>query len=417
MKKLTLAVLTVVLFSACNTDDKTPDNSDLVLTMNYPIVGTNQTLSFNDREIISTVYEGTSFYGQNSNYPGNIPSYTDNGDGTVTDNVTGLMWSKSPDLNGDGIINYDDKISLEESEQFIKEFTLAGYTDWRIPTIKELYSLIDFSGIDISSYSGTSTEGLTPFIDTRYFEFGYGDLSADERLIDAQMLTTTIYTSTTMENAKTLFGVNFADGRIKGYGLTSPKGEKKFYVYFVRGNADYGKNDFVETDNGTIVDKATGLMWMKDDSGKGMTWQEALEYAENNNYGGYDDWRLPSAKELQSIVDYDRSPDFTSSAAISPLFNCTQITNEAGQKDYPAYWSSTTHQRYASDRVGINACYVCFGRAMGYMGRWIDVHGAGAQRSDPKDGNPNDYPNGFGPQGDAIRIYNYVRLVRNAETD
>lgn len=37
--------------------------------------------------------------------------------------------------------------------------------------------------------------------------------------------------------------------------------------------------------------------------------------------------------------------------------------------------------------------------------------------SDPKTGNPNDYPNGFGPQGDAIRIYNYVRLVRNAGTD
>lgn len=416
MKNIVILTLPLLSFSACTFEKDFSNDTDIVLTMNYPIVGTNQTLSFNDREIISTVYEGASFYGQNSNYPGNIPSYTDNGDGTVTDNVTKLMWSKSPDLNGDGIINYDDKISLEESEQSIKEFTLAGYTDWRIPTIKELYSLIDFSGIDISSYSGTSTEGLTPFIDTRYFDFGYGDLSY-ERLIDAQILTTTIYTSTTMENAKTLFGVNFADGRIKGYGLTSPKGEKKFYAYFVRGNSDYGKNDFVETEDGTIVDKATGLMWMKDDSGKGMTWQEALEYAENYSYGGYDDWRLPSVKELQSIVDYDRSPDFTSSAAISPLFNCTQITNEAGQKDYPAYWSSTTHQRYASDRGGINACYVCFGRAMGYMGRWIDVHGAGAQRSDPKNGNPNDYPNGFGPQGDAIRIYNYVRLVRNAETD
>lgn len=417
MKNIVILILALFSFCACSSEKNFSNDTDIVLTMNYPIVGTNQTLSFNNREIISNVYDGASFYGQNSNYLGNIPSYTDNGDGTVTDNVTGLMWSKSPDLNGDGIINNDDKISLEESEQFIKEFALAGYTDWRIPTIKELYSLIDFSGIDISSYSGTSTEGLTPFIDTRFFDFGYGDLAADERLIDAQMLTTTIYTSTTMENAKTLFGVNFADGRIKGYGLTSPKGEKKFYAYFVRGNADYGKNDFVETDNGTIVDRATGLMWMKNDSGKGMTWQEALEYAENYNYSGYDDWRLPSVKELQSIVDYDRSPDFTSSAAISPLFNCTQIINEAGQKDYPAYWSSTTHQRYASDRVGINACYVCFGRAMGYMGRWIDVHGAGAQRSDPKNGNPNGYPNGFGPQGDAIRIYNYVRLVRNAGTD
>jgi hypothetical protein len=52
---------------------------------------------------------------------------------------------------------------------------------------------------------------------------------------------------------------------------------------------------------------------------------------------------------------------------------------------------------------------------MGYMiqfGGWIDVHGAGAQRSDPKTGDPNNYPNGHGPQGDAVRIFNYVRLVR-----
>ena len=43
----------------------------------------------------------------------------------------------------------------------------------------------------------------------------------------------------------------------------------------------------------------------------------------------------------------------------------------------------------------------------------MDVHGAGAQRSDPKQGDPENYPHGFGPQGDVIRIYNFVRLVRN----
>ena len=45
-------------------------------------------------------------------------------------------------------------------------------------------------------------------------------------------------------------------------------------------------------------------------------------------------------------------------------------------------------------------------------GAWVDVPGAGAQRSDPKAGNPAAFPQGRGPQGDAIRIYNYVRLVR-----
>ncbi|MFR9578660.1 MAG: hypothetical protein SNG45_07410, partial [Rikenellaceae bacterium] len=46
---------------------------------------------------------------------------------------------------------------------------------------------------------------------------------------------------------------------------------------------------------------------------------------------------------------------------------------------------------------------------------WINIHGAGAQRSDPKSGDPSKYATGRGPQGDAIRIYNYVRLVRDIE--
>jgi hypothetical protein len=46
---------------------------------------------------------------------------------------------------------------------------------------------------------------------------------------------------------------------------------------------------------------------------------------------------------------------------------------------------------------------------------WIDVHGAGAQRSDPKSGDPAEYASGHGPQGDAVRIYNYARCVRGGE--
>ena len=52
-------------------------------------------------------------------------------------------------------------------------------------------------------------------------------------------------------------------------------------------------------------------------------------------------------KELQSIVDYTRSPDTTRSAAIDPIFGTTPIRNGLGQKDYAFYWSSTTHVREA----------------------------------------------------------------------
>ena len=117
-----------------------------------------------------------------------------------------------------------------------------------------------------------------------------------------------------------MFGVNFADGRIKGYGLRDPRGrgEKTFYVLYVRGNPKYGQNDFDDNGDGTVTDRATGLTWMKRDSGhlgagpKGdgaMTWEQALAWAEGLEHAGHSDWRLPNAKELQSIVDYTRSPE------------------------------------------------------------------------------------------------------------
>jgi hypothetical protein len=390
-------------------------------TQLYKIVGTGQNNSYNNSGIITIPASGETFYGQNSNHPGNIPEYTDNGDGTITDKISGLMWEKTTDKNGDGTINYYDKKTYAEALTGASACRTGGYTDWRLPTIKEQYSLIMYYGAE--SNPNATTQGTSvPFINTNYFTFGYGDINSsshgatsDERLIDAQYATSSIYVSTTMNGQSTMFGVNFADGRIKGYPSTN---QKKYFVLYVRGNTAYGKNDFKDNGNGTITDNATGLMWMQNDNESPVLWENALSYAENFSYAGYSDWRLPDVKELQSLIDYTRSPATTSSAAINPIFTCTQITNEAGVDDYPYYMSSTTFSSQ-TPTDGKAACYVSFGRAMGYMsafGGWVDVHGAGAQRSDPKTGNPANYPTGFGPQGDAIRIYNYVRLVRNDET-
>ena len=140
-----------------------------------------------------------------------------------------------------------------------------------------------------------------------------------------------------------------------------------------------------------------------------------MNYCESLTLAGQDDWRLPNAKELQYIVDYSRSPDTTDSAAIAPIFSVSEIVNEAGQQDYPFYWTSTTH---ADAHGGRAAVYIAFGRALGYMNdQWIDVHGAGAQRSDPKTGDPADFPSYFGPQGDVSRLLNYARCVRGGVSD
>lgn len=385
---------------------------EMVEAGSFPVVDTGQDTCYNNSGAITCPDSGESFYGQDAQHTSNAPAYTDNGDGTVTDNISGLMWQQNPDSDGDGDIDADDKLTYDEAVAGASTLDLGGYTDWRLPTIKELYSLILFSGIDPSGYEGTDTSGLFPFMDTAFFDFAYGDTSAGERIIDAQYATTTKYVSTTMNGNETMFGVNFADGRIKGY----PTVNKTFFVIYVRENAAYGQNNFADNGDGTITDNATELVWGQYDSGTGLNWEEALAWVQTKNaenYLGHNDWRMPNAKELQSIVDYTRSPDTTSSAAIDPLFNVTPITNEAGQNDYPCYWSSTTHANRSEVSGGFGV-YVAFGRAMGYMnGTWIDVHGAGAQRSDPKSGDPDVWPTGHGPQGDAIRIYNYVRLVRD----
>ncbi len=403
-----------------DTTDTVDDTASTGLA--YPIVDTNQAVCYDDSGVIACPSEGEAFYGQDAQYTGNVPSYTDNGDGTITDNVTGLIWHKSPDTDGDGDIDAADKMSYEDACAYCESLSYAGHDDWQLPTIKQLYSLMDFSGVDPSGYEGTDTSGLIPFIDIDYFDFAYGDTEAGERIIDSQYASSNLYGGGAYEDL--LFGVNFADGRIKGYGLTLFGRDKTFFVLCVRGNTDYGLNDLSDNGDGTITDVATGLMWAQDDSGSdapdGLTWEEALVYVEVQNdteYLGYNDWRLPNVKELQSIVDYSRSPDATGSAAIDPLFDATSVVNESGETDYAFYWSSTTHANW-TESPGSAGAYVSFGRAMGYMdGAWSDVHGAGAQRSDPKSGDPSEWPTGNGPQGDAIRIYNHVRLVRDAESE
>ncbi|MFO1476919.1 MAG: DUF1566 domain-containing protein [Verrucomicrobiota bacterium] len=394
--------------------------------LDYPVVTTSQVRCYDDRSEIQPPSAGQPFHGQDAQNPSRAASHSVSPDGlTVRDLATGLTWQRSPDHDGKVGIDRSDKMSFADALAYPAKLNAArfgGFDDWRLPTIKELYSLFHAAGTDPSGPTMSDASNLKPFIDTRFFQFGYGNTKQGERIIDAQFVSATKYTGESIRNQGKVFGVNFADGRIKGYDLAGPGGRTMlFYVLCVRGNPAYGRNAFEAGAGGTVFDRATGLEWARDDSGKGLNWREALAWVQQMNrdhYLGHDDWRLPNIKELQSIVDYSRSPDSTHSAAIDPVFHCTTITNEVHQADFPYYWSSTTH---AGLRGGAAAMYIAFGRAAGWMpppgGRqgpyhYMDVHGAGAQRSDPKEGDPALFPHGRGPQGDVIRIHNFVRLVR-----
>ncbi|MCP5106860.1 MAG: DUF1566 domain-containing protein [bacterium] len=362
-----------------------------ISAVKYPVVDTGQNRCYENGKEIPYPKENEPFSGQDAQYESNPPAYRNNGDGTVTDLNTGLMWQKAPDFV---------KRTVAEAGQYAESLSLAGYNDWRVPTIKELFSIADFNG---------NMRTQTPYIDTRYFDFQYPDTGEGWRIIDAQYRSRTRYRGTTMGRHNTsFFGFNFADGRIKGYPADGP-GAGRQYIRCVRGKA-YGENDFADNGDGTVSDRATGLMWMKVDSGKPMNWEQALKYAENLKYAGYDDWRLPNVKELQSIVDYTRAPDARKKsargAAITPVFELTDMESW--------FWTGTTH---IENGFGY---YVCFGQAFSAWvrrGKKMNAHGAGAVRSDPKTGDPSSYADGLGPQGDEIRIYNYVRCVRGGAVE
>ena len=405
MKKYALFIACLVILIGCSKDSEDIEDSqdleDTTLNLEYPysIVDTEVTNFYSDVSPVSLVSENEDFYGQDANYSGNQPSYQNNEDGTITDNVTGLMWEE----------DMGTKISYDEAFTKAENSNLGGYDDWRVPTIKELYSLILFTG------QVEGQEAVDFFIDTNYFNQIIGDVSIGEREIDAQTWSSTQYVGVTMSSDETVFGVNFVDGRIKGYPKYKVGTENVNTMYFrmVRSNTSYGKNDFVDNGDGTVSDNATGLMWQKTDNGPGLDWQSSLAYSENLELADYSDWRLPNAKELQSIVDYSKSPQTTNSPAIDSVFETTEINDTDGNSgQYPYFWTGTTHLDGANPYSG--AVYIAFGEGQGQMdGVLMDVHGAGCQRSDPKSGSIAAYPDYFGPQGDVRYVYNYVRSVRN----
>ncbi|MEM9142202.1 MAG: DUF1566 domain-containing protein, partial [Bacteroidota bacterium] len=329
----------------------------------YPIVATGQQKLYdNNGEVLPTLSQSDAFYGQDGNYlEGKGMTYIDHGDKTITDRNTGLMWQKIPARKG---------MSWEEAVAYCEDLKLAGYGDWRLPNIKELFSISDFS-------SGW------PYLNTEYLALNARNVDKNQ-----QFWSSNKYAGITAQGKdNAAFGVNHATGHIKAYpahselpnregppprpdnmgsqrgmppqgqggmgppggmgrgrGGQGPQGTRQpmgnpltKFVRAVRGKT-YGINSFIDNGDGTVTDTATDLMWSQKDSEKGMNWETALVYAEKSKTAGYTDWRLPNVKELQSIVDYRYAPDaqnpLFNGPAIDPIFICTPILNEAGKKDY-----------------------------------------------------------------------------------
>ena len=96
--------------------------------------------------------------------------------------------------------------------------------------------------------------------------------------------------------------------------------------YYEAGLPVGAKARYIDNDDGTITDKATGLMWAKDGNGAGcnngdtINWVDALSWAEGLTFAGHSDWRLPNLFELFSICLFD-------AAVARPYINHTYFPN------------------------------------------------------------------------------------------
>ena len=366
-------LFSTTLFSGCK---KSTDGNNITTNLTYPIVDTYQGLTYNSLTPVTPPAEGEAFYGQDAQYTGDTPSYTDNGNGTITDNVTGLIWAQEV-----------SKFSMAwtQASNYCDTLTTGGYDDWRLPTVKELWSIRDFS------------QGW-PWLNTDYFYLvGDGTDARQQHSWSSNRYLVKDEYQNEQVIGDPAFIVNDWTGHIKAM-----SGNR--FVRAVRGNTSYGVNDFVDNGDKTITDKATGLMWYKDDSGEEFLWKDALAYAENATVAGYDDWRLPNAKELQSLADY--SGVFP--AMNTTFFNLTKLTNIKGQTDYPFYWSSTSNPVEGSDGAVEQGTVYAWVLAAGYNTDpdGYDLHGAGSVVFTPKS------EENFTEMDPEIHRYNYVRLVR-----
>lgn len=428
-KVLVLSIATMVVISCKsekNTKVEVTTSEESIHTNSYVQIATGQVSLYDeDGNVIVALKEGDSLFGQDANYlKGKKMSFKKNEDSISTDLNSGLMWQEIPTTEG---------FDWQGAKEYCENLELGGYDDWRLPTAKELFSISDFS------------EGW-PYLDTTYFSLVNNDFVDKSE----QYWTSNNYVGHTEEGGYTAaFGVNHATGHIKAYageepkdmkdrkgpppsgqnrqGQERPDGEEEGqrspppgqgerfmgnpmlkHVRAVRGTV-YGINDFQDNGDKTITDKASGLMWSKNDSEKGLDWKNALYYAKHATLAGYTDWRLPNVKELQGIVDNDFAPGAKDASldgpAIDPVFTCSEITNEHGDTDYGYYWTSTS-ARFQKGKPYYYAWYVAFGRAVNNEG--LDFHGAGAVRFDTK------HENGPASEG-GERYYNYVRLVRNID--
>lgn len=211
----------------------------------------------------------TNVHGEDSDYHGAEPRYTVSKSGKTTfDENTKLTWERDASRIW---------MTAIEGKEYCESLELDGYTDWRYPLIKELHTIADFGE-------------FRPAIDTEAF-------------LNMPRQSSGIWTFPVSNHPDHAWHIGFPDGHTMGQHTASTK-----LTRCVRAdnNAAYHNLALVDNNDGTVTEKVTNRMWQQHIDFERRSWEDSIQYCEEMNFAGYDDWRLPDFKEMISIGDFNK---------------------------------------------------------------------------------------------------------------
>jgi hypothetical protein len=270
------------------------------------------------------------------------PRFTDNENGTVTDNLTGLIWLKNAGCLGSKNWNAALQVSnnLADGQCGLSDGSNIG--DWRLSNVNELYSLIDrghlylalpsghpFTGVQFDYYwTSTSRANFPERAWTVYVNYGHvgGSYYKDE-----------VYNVWPVRggDGEPLFAPVPVTGQTQSYAL-GDDGDLEMGV-------QWPNPRFTDNENGTVTDNLTGLIWLKNAGCLGSkNWNAALQVSNNladgqcglSDGSNIGDWRLSNVNELYSLIDHGHA-----NPALHSGHPFTGV-----QFDY--YWTSTSRANF-----------------------------------------------------------------------
>jgi hypothetical protein len=255
-----------------------------------------------------------------------IPRLTDNADGTITDNLTGLMWEKTPSTT--------DR-TFYQALDYANNLVLAAHSDWYLPNIWQLISFYNIAasdqivwltsqGFDVSAgshcYRSATTAG--------YDDSGVWDIHLQTTWVYGWHSKTTLPVQSWAVRNHSTGAISLAQtGQQISYGTDDDGSLRKGVLW--------PTPRFVDNGDGTVSDNLTGLIWEKSpDTGMKKLWSDAISYANNLSLAGHSDWRLPNLYELESLRNAAEQRTHT---------RLNQEGFDIQVADWtPSFWTSTT---------------------------------------------------------------------------